>query len=596
MIEHEILPSEPEEEYDVIIPEKVEYEEEDYELVEVYTENGIDFYFDDLINDFYTFCCYMFVRAGFANPTTIQKMIIYFIAKPSDKDKMIQGPRGCGKSFISQLKVLWDILRDNDNHILVRSASSKRSRNYTTFLLNLIKQTPLLQHMSPTNKHRKSSELFDVNGAKASDSPTVLSAGISGAVTGLRATLCVLDDVEIVSNANTPETRETLNDQINENYNLLVESNGISGEVLVLGTFQTGDSVYIPMIQSGSFEHLIIPAEYPPVNAWFRDMVPKEILQVSIDNPDMIGKAIDERLNDKFLAKRKLRAGKSNYELHYMLNPILEDSLRFPLKLKDLMVVDIDMEDNPIKYVYSAEEKLTNIKHRGFTGDNPTKPAWTSTERMPFDFTILAIDPSGKGSDETGYCVVSLVGSRIFIREFGGLQGGYEDEALDTLVALAIKYNVNRVTAESNFGDGAYLKMLEAKLEKEHRCETKDVRAVGQKEVRIIDTLEPLMNQHRIVVSREALERDFDKSPQYTLTYQLTHITRAKGCLTHDDIIDVWELGVRDMVEFMGRDDSHTMDRYKKKKAIDYEKFMQKNALVPALYGKGTPKRIQDNY
>ena len=475
--------------HEVIIPPKPDTEVEEYELVEVYTENGIDFYIDDLINVFYEFCRYMFNRAGFREPTTIQRMIIEFIAKPSDKDKMIQGPRGCGKSYISQLYVLWNILRDNDNHILVRSASSKRSRNYTTFLLNLIRQTPLLSHLAPGNKHRKSSELFDVNGAIASDSPTVLSAGISGTVTGLRATKCILDDVEVVGNAKTPETRETLNDQVNENYNLLVESNGISGDVLVLGTFQTGDSIYIPMIQSGSFEYLIIPAEYPPLEAWFIDMVPEEIMEVSRKFPDKIGMAIDERLDDEFLRRRKLRAGKSNYELHYMLNPILQDTLRFPLKLKDLMVYDIDKDDNPVKFVYSSNEMITDIKHRGFTGDNFTKPAFTSEERMGFDFTTLAIDPSGRGKDETGYIIVSLVGSRIFIRDFGGLKGGYDDETLDAIVALAVKYDVNKVVAESNFGDGAYLKMLEAKLEKLHNCATEDVRAVGQKETRIIDTL-----------------------------------------------------------------------------------------------------------
>ena len=53
----------------------------------------------------------MFARAGFDKPTTIQKMIIDFISKPSKLDKMIQGPRGCGKSYISQLYVLWNILR-----------------------------------------------------------------------------------------------------------------------------------------------------------------------------------------------------------------------------------------------------------------------------------------------------------------------------------------------------------------------------------------------------------------------------------------------------------------------------------------------------
>lgn len=542
------------------------------ELIDVYIENGEEFALDDLINDFYIFCCYMFYRAGFAKPTKIQKMIIDFIAKPSKRDKLIQAPRGAGKSYISQLKVLWDMLRDNDEHILVRSASSKRSRNYTTFLLNLIKTTPLLQHLSPRNNQRKSTELFDVNGAKPSDSPSVLSAGISGTVTGLRASRCILDDVEVVKNSTTPETRETLNNQINENFNLLTESNGVSGEVLVLGTFQTSDSVYVPMVRSGAYDCLIIPAEYPPLDAWYLEMVSEDIMEVSKNNPEMIGRAIDERLDDDFLSKRKLRAGRSNYELHYMLNPNLQDELKYPLKLRDLIVMDIDPIDNPIRIIYSSEEKVRDLKHKGFNSDYFVKPAWTSPERVGFDFTILAIDPSGRGTDETGYVVMSLMGGKIFVRDFGGLQGGYEDSTFDTLIAIAKKYTVNAVIVESNFGDGAYAKMMGNKLIDNHNCVLEEVRASGQKEARIIDALEPLMNQHRIIVDRQALEKDNDAKAVYSLTYQMTHLTKLRNCLQHDDRIDVWELGATYLIEYLNGEhkafDRHNEDQQKKIDAL----------------------------
>ena len=552
------------------------------ELVDVYIENGEEFFLDDLINDFYTFCRYMFFKAGFKEPTKIQKMIIDFIAKPSTKDKLIQAPRGAGKSYISQLKVLWDMLRDNDEHILVRSASSKRSRNYTTFLLNLIKTTPILQHLSPRNNQRKSTELFDVNGAKPSDSPSVLSAGISGTVTGLRASKCILDDVEVVKNSTTPETRETLNNQINENFNLLTESNGVSGEVLVLGTFQTSDSVYVPMVRSGAYECLIIPAEYPPLDEWYIEMVSKEIMDISRDNPAMIGRAIDERLNDDFLAKRKLRAGKSNYELHYMLNPNLQDELKYPLKLRDLMVMDIDPIDNPIRTIYSSQERIRNLKHRGFASDYFVQPSWTSDERNPFEFTILAIDPSGRGQDETGYVVYSLMAGKLWIRDFGGVTGGYSDDALDTLVGIAMKYKVNATIGESNFGDGAYIKMLETKLKNVYNCEVIEVRASAQKEARIIETLEPLMNQHRIIVDRKALEKDFDKKQAYSLTYQMTHLTKQKGCLQHDDIIDVLELGANYLVEYMAQDDKKAFDKHEEDRQRKIDELFE-NGLFPEL-------------
>lgn len=55
--------------------------------------------------------------------------------------------------------------------------------------------------------------------------------------------------------------------------------------------------------------------------------------------------------------------------------------------------------------------------------------------------------------------------------------------------------------------------------------------AKGRKEERIIDTLEPVMNSHRLIVD-DSVARD------EVLMYQLTHITRDRGALVHDDRID----------------------------------------------------------
>ena len=65
------------------------------ELQEVYIERNVEFMLDDLVNDFYTFCYYMFLRAGFNKPTKIQEMIINFVTQDSNgRYKMIQAPRG----------------------------------------------------------------------------------------------------------------------------------------------------------------------------------------------------------------------------------------------------------------------------------------------------------------------------------------------------------------------------------------------------------------------------------------------------------------------------------------------------------------------
>ena len=57
------------------------------------------------------------------------------------------------------------------------------------------------------------------------------------------------------------------------------------------------------------------------------------------------------------------------------------------------------------------------------------------------------------------------------------------------------------------------------------------IHASGQKETRIIDTIEPVINQHRLVVDRAVAENQ-------ELWLQFTRITRDRNCLQHDDRVD----------------------------------------------------------
>ena len=552
------------------------------EVVDVYEVNGQEFYFDDLVEDFMVFYEYMFLRLGFGKPTEAQLKIAEYLFEDNPKDKMVLALRGIAKSLSTQLYVLWRLLRDNDEHILVRSASSKRSRNFTTFLLNLLKTTPPLQHLAPRSNQRKSTELFDVNGAKPSDSPSVYSAGVSANVTGMRATIVISDDIEVPQNSGTPETRQTLLDQYNESINLLVESDEIEGEVIVLGTYQSMNSIYLELEETGAFDVFMIPAFYPELNEFYYGRIAPYLKERIESNPELIGKATDTRFTTEKLEKRRLRIGNSAFELQYMLNPSSNDELKYPLKLKDLIVMDIDPIDNPIRIIYSSENKIHNIKHRGFVNDYFVAPQWTSKERLPFEFTILAVDPSGRGEDETGYVVISLLGGKVFVREFGGLIGGYEDEALDKLIELSIKYNVNEVVVESNFGDGAYAKMLAPKLKEKHNCSLEEVRAVSRKEKRIIETLEPLMNQHRVIVDRSALEKDYEKKAQYSLTYQMTQLTELAGCLIHDDIIDTWQLGIQYLIDYMANDGKRAEEKWKQEQQKKLDALFE-DGLFPHL-------------
>jgi hypothetical protein len=80
-----------------------------------------------------------------------------------------------------------------------------------------------------------------------------------------------------------------------------------------------------------------------------------------------------------------------------------------------------------------------------------------------------------------------------------------------------------------------------------------EVRATTRKEDRIIDTLEPVLNQHRLVIDQRLITWDYqsnnDMAPEERLPrmlmYQLTRMCREKGAVKHDDRVDALALGIK---------------------------------------------------
>lgn len=146
--------------------------------------------------------------------------------------------------------------------------------------------------------------------------------------------------------------------------------------------------------------------------------------------------------------------------------------------------------------------------------------------------------------------------------ETGGFRGGYEDATLEKLAKVASRWSVNQVIVEGNFGDGMYLKLLSPILQKVHKCALEEVKSKGQKELRIADTLEPVLGSHKLVVNEAAITKDYQTARNldgvhdinYSMFYQLTRLTRDRGALAHDDRLDALAIGVMYFLECMEKD------------------------------------------
>jgi hypothetical protein len=202
-----------------------------------------------------------------------------------------------------------------------------------------------------------------------------------------------------------------------------------------------------------------------------------------------------------------------------------------------------------------------------------------SKEFTPFEGTIMSIDPSGRGEDKTAYAVLKMLHGVLYLTSVGALDGGYDEDTLYRLSNIAKKNNVNYVVIESNFGDGMATQLLKPIMAKVHPCEIEEVRHNIQKEKRIIDTLEPIMNSHRLVVDDLLIKEDFKLEPDHQLFRQMTRLTRDKGALRHDDQIDAVAIAANAWVERMDRDQVLSYNQHKEELLDrDLEKFME-NAI-----------------
>jgi hypothetical protein len=437
--------------------------------------------------------------------------------------------------------VLWLLRNDPQKKVMVVSASKTRADDFSQFCLRLIKEMPLLQCLEPDREEqRAASNRFDVRPAIPDQSPSVKSVGIFGQLTGSRADLILSDDVEVPNTSWSVGMREKLLTAVGE-FNAILKP---GGEIMFLGTPQTEESIYNKLRQRG-YDCRIWPARYPDKPEKYGGALAPIIEEVCLEQK---GKPTDPRRFSEFdLMEREASYGRSAFALQFQLDTSLSDKERFPLRLSDLIVMEVS-DHAPEKIVWSSgvDYRITDLPSVGFAGDYYHRPAYIHGDWLPFQGCVMFIDPSGRGSDETAYAVVAHLNGNLFLLDCGAFRDGYSDEVLTEIAKAAKRSSVNLIILEDQFGQGMLENLLKPHLQAHHPCSIETVRSNVQKERRIINALEPVMNQHRLIVGRSVIEKDvkgredeaIERQLAYQLFHQLTHITTDRNCLQHDDRLD----------------------------------------------------------
>ena len=523
----------------------------------------------------FLYLCWKFLKLP--EPTPIQYDIADYI-QTKERRLVVEAFRGVGKSWITSAYVCHQLLLNPQKNILVVSASKSRADDFSTFTQRLVNEMPILQHLIPRDDQRHSKISFDVAPAIASHSPSVKSMGITGQLTGSRADLIIADDVESANNSQTQLMRDRLSETVKE-FDAIIKPD--VGRIIFLGTPQTEMSLYNTLEERG-YKTKIWTALYPDKTqtVGYGHKLSSIISEVT----DQEGKPTDPlRFDDVDLMERLSSYGRSGFNLQFMLDTTMSDSNRYPLKLNDLIVASgcSTWKEAPAKIQWaSGTEQLKGIDPEipnvGLKGDYFVAPMYTSPEYAPFEGCAMSIDPAGRGEDKTAYAVLKMLHGVLYLTDVGALEGGYSDSTLEELSSIAKRNKVNYVVIESNFGDGMATALLKPVMAKIHPCEIEEVRHNIQKEKRIIDTLEPIMNGHRLVVDEQIIKDDFKLEPNHQLFRQLTRITKDKGALRHDDQIDALAIVANYWVERMDRDQTLSYNQHKDELINkDLDKFMQ---------------------
>ena len=521
--------------------------------------------------DFKLFLQALWGQLDLPSPTRAQYHIADYL-QHGPKRLQIQAFRGVGKSWITGAFVLWTLFNDPERKIMIISASKERADNMSIFLQKLIIETPWLNHLQPNDDGGRWSRIsFDVK-CSPHQAPSVKSVGITGQLTGSRADLMILDDIEVPGNSMTELMREKLLQLCTEAESILTPKD--DSRIMYLGTPQTVFTVYRKLAER-NYRPFVWPARYPKDSENYEGLL-APALQEDIEGGAPKWTVTDpDRFDDEDLIEREAAMGRSNFMLQFMLDTSLSDAEKFPLKCADLIVTSVNPTEAPDHIVWCSDPAnvIKDLPTVGLPGDYFYSPMSISGEWNPYTETICSVDPSGRGSDETAAAYISQHNGFLFLHDMRAYRDGYSDRTLLDILKGCKKYGVTKLLIETNFGDGVIGELFKKHLQTtKMNIDVEEVRANVRKEDRIIDALEPIMNQHRLVVDRKIIEWDFKSNPDaapeerllYMLFYQMSRMCREKGAVKHDDRLDCLAQGVKWYTDAMSISDYEMAKQHKR--------------------------------
>lgn len=532
----------------------------------------------------------------------IQEDIAEFLADERNSNIMVMAQRSQAKSTIIAIYGVWKLIHNTRTRILIVSAGSDVATEIANWAIQIIREWDILECLRPDTSHgdRASTKAFDIHWhlKYTEKSPSIACIGVTANMQGRRADILIADDIESSKNGLTEVQRAKLVELTKDFPSICAD-----GRIIYAGTPQSVDSIYNDLPARG-YVVRIWTGRYPTVDELPRydGKLAPLLMKRILANPSLQsgggvdgtrGKITDTvlpGLSEKKLQMKELDQGPEYFQLQHMLDTTLTDAGRYPLRPRDLVVMDMSLEVAPGAVAWLPNQKLRykedEIAARYRVKPELYKPFSVSDKLSPYDFKMVHIDPSGDGSDEVAVTAGYELNGYVFIPEIMALQGGHSETNMLQIAQMILRHRPDVIEVESNMGHGAFARLLYPVIKKVYKAagvsETPpmpiDQWESKQKELRICDTLSPVMARHRLILSTDVIEYDWQsiqkyaisERQNYSLLHQIARIMRVKDALVHDDRLDSLHAVVRRCMNRLSVDEHEKMLEEEADKNIEF--------------------------
>ncbi len=545
---------------------------------------GVDEYLARLRDDFRVFLAEVWRHVKLPPPSLVQYDIAHWLQHGPTR-RGIQGFRGVSKTWVTIAYLLWRLFKNANERILLASQSMDHCKASLFMARRWLETVPFLSHMIPLGvrkgKQRDSATFFDIRNSEYDRVATVRAVGITGQLPGGRSSLVIPDDVETMENTYTRDQRYRLRNRVTEFENILLPE----GEIIYLGTPHHEESLYEYLAEECGYSFRSWPSRYPGPHddiPYLSPMIRKRLDAGDVAISDSLW---PERFSNEWLTAKELAIGKSIFAMQFQLIRGMADENLYPLKLSDFIVFPVNLHKAPQTIAWgqrtnTGSTAIEDIPSVGFGTDGFYGPIMQDDTWLPYSGCRAFIDPAGTGTDEMAWAIIGQLHGNLYVKSVGAVTGGANDKNLTAIVEDLKRHRATEVYVETNFGGEMLIQLLRPiiarascnpgenkEIPEGWNCSIEGVHSSGQKELRIIHTLEPPMNQHRLIIDPEVAA---DK----VLMKQLTRMRTERGCLEHDDRVDALAGCVARFAGLLDQDDAHMAEESRFR---DYEAWIRKH-------------------